>query len=86
MLNLGLLNVDGAKPEPKHWDDTMYQEGDDPVEDWVITNNVFDGCGTSQVISYDILCDNDNYFILQCLVLATWSHVDWRLQEYNSCS
>ena len=25
--------------------------GDDPVEDWVITNNVFDGCGTSQVIS-----------------------------------
>ena len=65
---------------------TMYQEGDDPVEDWVITNNVFDGCGTSQVISYDILCENDNYFILQCLVLATRSHVDWRLQEHNSCS
>ena len=28
MLNLGLLNVDGAKPEPKHWDDTVYQEGE----------------------------------------------------------
>ena len=28
MLNIGLLNVDGAKPEPKHWDDTVYQEGE----------------------------------------------------------